>query len=292
MDIIKIKLELYKSEREPLRKSFDDEIYNKYKNDETICKPLLEHLSSRLSDLDRKIKGLISDSNNSDEELGKELKETQVYRKKISECVKAAKEEKPKRQFFPFELPELKLVTFDGNIGNWLDFWGIFSCIVDHPGLQDWEKMSYLLQSTTGEAHDFVTCYSINADFKTVIKELKSRFGEEDTLIGHYAGELLDIINKAKTNRYQNNLKKYFLDLRKNYFCLRTLNCTTKDRSIILRVMMEETIPSNLRRDWCFHKVSLKYDYKIKEGDDKIEDPIFEELLNFLEIHIRPWGPL
>lgn len=66
--------------------------------------------------------------------------DSDVFRS-ISETGKATKRK--------FKLPKIELKKFDGNIKNWLGFWGQFKKINDDDNIDDDDKYQYLLQATS-----------------------------------------------------------------------------------------------------------------------------------------------
>lgn len=78
-----------------------------------------------------------------------------------------------------FKLPKLQMITFDGQLKNWLPFWGQFQKNHEDSSLDETEKYQYLLQSTSikedSEVYVQVKSFSATA-YQSCIDELRRLF--------------------------------------------------------------------------------------------------------------------
>ncbi|GBO46110.1 hypothetical protein AVEN_180249-1 [Araneus ventricosus] len=82
--------------------------------------------------------------------------------------------------------PKLKLPTFDGNIKNWLGYWGQFKKIDTDPNLDDHDKFAYLLQSMEkgSSAEELIKSFPPGGEsYSKALQQLQSRFGKEDCIV-------------------------------------------------------------------------------------------------------------
>ncbi|XP_035229520.1 uncharacterized protein LOC118201511 [Stegodyphus dumicola] len=96
-----------------------------------------------------------------------------------------------------FRLPKLELKRFDGNIKNWLGFWGKFKKIHDDDRIDADDKFQYLLQATEegSSARDLVASFpSFGENYYNATEQLKSRFAKDELLIQIYVRELLNLV--------------------------------------------------------------------------------------------------
>ncbi|XP_067130317.1 cilia- and flagella-associated protein 57-like [Centruroides vittatus] len=85
-----------------------------------------------------------------------------------------------------FKLPKIELQKFDGNLKNYLSFWGLFKKIHEDPNISDLDKFQYLIQSTLkgSRAREVIESFPVTAEhYSQAIECLNSRFGREDVLI-------------------------------------------------------------------------------------------------------------
>ncbi|KFM67865.1 hypothetical protein X975_15895, partial [Stegodyphus mimosarum] len=81
--------------------------------------------------------------------------------------------------------PKLKLPTFDGNVKNWLAFWGQFEKIDGDCNLDNDDKFAYLLQPVErgSAAENLIKSFPPGAaSYNKALKQLQLSFGSEDIL--------------------------------------------------------------------------------------------------------------
>ncbi|XP_071033366.1 uncharacterized protein [Parasteatoda tepidariorum] len=96
-----------------------------------------------------------------------------------------------------FRLPKLELKRFDGNIKNWLGFWGQFNKIHEDNSIDSDNKFQYLLQATEigTSARDLVESFPPSGtNYYKAVEQLKSRFAKDELLIQIYVRELLNLV--------------------------------------------------------------------------------------------------
>ncbi|KAL4707841.1 hypothetical protein ACJJTC_001787 [Scirpophaga incertulas] len=96
-----------------------------------------------------------------------------------------------------FTLPKIELRKFDGEIGNWISFWGQFSKIHNDADIDDSDKYQYLVQATVqgSKARELVESFpTYGKNYHKAIEQLKDRFAREDLLIENYIRGLLQLI--------------------------------------------------------------------------------------------------
>ncbi|GFR29738.1 hypothetical protein TNCT_491751 [Trichonephila clavata] len=77
----------------------------------------------------------------------------------------------------------------------------MFQKIDEDPKIEDDVKLAYLMRTTKGKAFDFVQSYHVSkGEYKTVIKNLKTRFADDKMLIELYVRELLKLILNQSHN--------------------------------------------------------------------------------------------
>ncbi|GBN70485.1 hypothetical protein AVEN_93935-1 [Araneus ventricosus] len=92
--------------------------------------------------------------------------------------------------------PKLKLPTFDGNIMNWLGYWGQFKKIDTDPNLDDHDKFAYLLQSMKkgSSAEELIKSFPPGGEsYSKALQQLQSCFGKEGFLIDNLEIDMLEI---------------------------------------------------------------------------------------------------
>lgn len=90
----------------------------------------------------------------------------------------------------PVKLPKLQLVSFDGNVLKWNEFWDCFKASVhQNESLSEVDKMNYLKAQLSGVAKEAIAgLASTTANYENAIKTLERRFGNKRVIInGHYS---------------------------------------------------------------------------------------------------------
>ncbi|GFQ90996.1 integrase catalytic domain-containing protein [Trichonephila clavata] len=154
----------------------------------------------------------------------------------------------PSMDRLSINLPKLQLIDFDGNPKNWFSFWSMFQKIDEDPKIEDDVKFAYLMQTTKGKAFDFVQSYHVSkGEYKTVIKNLKTRFADDKMLIELYVRELLKLILNQSHNMSFTDL----VDQLDTYLrCLENLGVTKEKYACMLYPLVEASIPEQILIAW------------------------------------------
>ncbi|GFR30462.1 DUF5641 domain-containing protein [Trichonephila clavata] len=154
----------------------------------------------------------------------------------------------PSMDRLSINLPKLQLIYFDGNPKNWFSFWSMFQKIDEDPKIEDDVKFAYLMQTTKGKAFDFVQSYHVSkGEYKTVIKNLKTRFADDKMLIELYVRELLKLILNQSHNMSFTDL----VDQLDTYLrCLENLGVTKEKYACMLYPLVEASIPEPILIAW------------------------------------------
>ncbi|XP_071036968.1 uncharacterized protein [Parasteatoda tepidariorum] len=214
-------MEELKNKRKPLRQGFtltannlEAELSNTEVKVDRV-KILLSQLTNkfeRLNDLQTQIsENLLKLENNDDYEKDFEAHEEYidryVYLKKTVNLRLANNEPSSqngaemKRKY---KLPMLELQKFNGEIRNWLGFWGQFRKIHEDNTIDDDDKFQYLVQamvpgSPTKELVDSFPPSSQN--YQKAITQLKSRFARDDLMVEICIRELLRLVLAQATKK-------------------------------------------------------------------------------------------
>ena len=91
------------------------------------------------------------------------------------------------------KLPKLKLLTFDGQLTKWQQFWDVSERKIHASGkLSNIDKFSYLCSLLHGKAAKVIERFQItSANYPEAISQLKERFGQPDLMIQGPVNDLL-----------------------------------------------------------------------------------------------------
>ncbi|CAH2990102.1 unnamed protein product [Chilo suppressalis] len=141
-------------------------------------------------------------------------------------------------------IPKLDLVKFDGNVKNWLLFWGQFKKIHEDADLDDIDKFQFLMQSTTvnSSARQLVETYPPSGEnYYKAIEALKARFARDDVLIETYVRGLLNLVlmrQKGQTS----DLTSLYDNLQTHLQALETLGVAKDKYASVLFPMIESAL--------------------------------------------------
>ena len=93
------------------------------------------------------------------------------------------------------KLPELNLLTFDGNYINWLTFWDTFKASIhDSTELSDVVKFTYLVSLLRGSAKEAIAGLSLtSANYKDAVNILNKRFGDQTQIKAKHMDALMSL---------------------------------------------------------------------------------------------------
>lgn len=232
-----------------------------------VCHSLLSEYYRELTELDSKIQDAIVTLDQWEEQtMEKELEEAHKYKarwkfldvrfnilkseKETKEVTNIKKEKTEEKQERKFKLPLLEIRKFDGNIKNWLTFWGHFSKIDSDPEIEETDKLLYLIQSIeqNSEVRTFVEGFPLTKEsYKLCINELKSRYAREDILIQIYVRELLSLILNKEKNF---DLMHLYDSISSHLRALEVLKVTKEKYSAFLLPMVESALPTEILKVW------------------------------------------
>ncbi|GBN14651.1 hypothetical protein AVEN_212300-1 [Araneus ventricosus] len=171
---------------------------------------LLEQKFKELNDLDTKILAILqNDTTCTQENFDLEYEAITAYEDRFLETETKLQRrlntlEKPKQENCynrtvikeasdncnrKFKLPELELKQFNGNIKEWLQWWGQYKKIHEDSDIVDDDKFQYLIQSTLkgSPARQLVESFPPSGqNYEEAVKCLKQGFGRDDLLIEVY----------------------------------------------------------------------------------------------------------
>lgn len=213
----------------------------------------LEELHSELKRLDDELLyAMLEDSE--EKEIEKEMEDARAYHEKwllILEKIKLieadlknnTKTGEVKRNF---KLPHLELKKFDGNLKNWLPFWGQYKKIHEDVSIDNDDKHQYLqMCMETQELKSLVESYQ-PCNYKQCIEEIKKRYAKEELLIQIYVRELLALI-LIKTEL---DLTTLYDKMNAQLRALESLGVTKEKYSAFILPMVESALPQDILKVW------------------------------------------
>ncbi|RVE53304.1 hypothetical protein evm_002137 [Chilo suppressalis] len=212
----------------------------------------------KIHDADSEICELITASENWDEkEFEKELDDTSKYQTRwalleaqFDESMANTLKTEPKNDKPLFKLPMLEIKKFDGNIKNWLSFWGQYKKVDSDPTIDETDKLQYLSQSMElgSEVKQFVESFPLTRDsYDLCLNELKSRYAREELLTQMYVRELLSLILARESN---SNLTNLYDNINSHLRALEVLGVTKEKYAAFLLPMVESALPTEILRVW------------------------------------------
>ncbi|CAH2078999.1 unnamed protein product, partial [Iphiclides podalirius] len=140
-------------------------------NDRETYLKLLAEVYAKLQSLDREIEDLMGEC--SEAELEKELDEVMAYHKRFIsiEAIEVNKCSILKENIRKYKLPPLETKKFDGQVKNWLPFWGQFQKIDEDKSLDDSDKFQYLIQAMTPGTETLMVKI-VNGDKEVTVRAL------------------------------------------------------------------------------------------------------------------------
>lgn len=145
------------------------------------------------------------------------------------------------------QYPKLSFIKFDGQIKNWIHWWGKFGKIHDDKSIPQQDKFEYLLQATEGRVHDLVRKYPPSAgNYDKIMNLLFNRYGDKKTLTSFYIRQLSEIIKQS--NRFD-SLSSLYEELRSNISNLETLGLT-HDQILVIVPLIESSLPLETLIAW------------------------------------------
>lgn len=149
-----------------------------------------------------------------------------------------------------FRLPKLELKKFDGDVRNWILFWGKFKKIHEDNDIDLEDKFQYLLQSMElgSAARELVESFPPSGNnYEKAINQLKNRFARDEILIEVYVRELLSLVlNQAMKNKSGMTLSTLFDKLETQLRALESLGVTSDKYAAMLYPLAESALPEDV----------------------------------------------
>lgn len=165
---------------------------------------------------------------------------------------------RPKRYF---HLPKLELQLFDGNVKNWIGFWGQFKKVHEDNEIEPEDKFQYLIQSMTpgSSARELVESFPPSGEnYAKAIEQLKSRFARDEFLIEVYVRELLNLVLQQATKLNNMPLSSLSDKLETQLRALGTLGVTSDKYAAMLYPLVESALPDETLKTWERYRTSNK----------------------------------
>lgn len=231
----------------------------------------IEELNSKIQD------GLLDDENLDEDILDEEYSKVEEYRDRFMEIQvkyeQMLKSQAPEGKIFSkkrLKLPELKLCEFDGQPKNWLKFWTQFMKLHQDDEVDDIDKYQYLLQAVTGKAKQFIERYPATA-YNEAIEQLRTRYGNEDTLIELYVRELISLIVNVTKQKF--SVVDLYDHIEGQLKCLNFLGVKNENFASILYPLVESCLTPELLLVWNRSKSNFVFNFRkshLNEGDDAV----------------------
>lgn len=190
-------------------------------------------------------------------------------------------------------LPKLNLIQFDGNVRNWIAFWGQFKKIHNDPDLQTEDKFQYLVQATKigTSARELIESFPpLGENYIKAIDQLKSRFARDEFLIEVYIRDLLALVLQQATGDVNIPLYKLFDKLETQLRALETLGVTSEKYAAMLYPLVESALPVDTLKAWERIRTSRKV-LGLSEGNTQnfitFEINNLQDLLDFLRAEVE-----
>ncbi|XP_054259236.1 uncharacterized protein LOC128983979 [Macrosteles quadrilineatus] len=189
-------------------------------------------------------------------------------------------------------LPKLQLNQFDGDVKNWIGFWGQFKKVHEDPDLEPEDKFQYLIQSLKpgSSPRELVESFPPSrTNYVKALEQLKARFGRDDFLIEVYVRELLSLMLQQATLGPNTKLCRLYDKLETQLRALETLGVTSDKYASMLYPLVESALPEEILRAWERHRSSrlLHTPSTSTSSDLVISSNFLEELLDFLKAEVE-----
>ncbi|XP_054283392.1 uncharacterized protein LOC129000453 [Macrosteles quadrilineatus] len=316
------KLKSLKTKRTQLRRTFTkcsneiDKLLAEDIKDEAAIKSNLSKLqdkADRLFKLDEDIEeALFEDPATTEEDLEAEFDTTESYRDMLSSMrakydhfiIQVGLSQQSRSEVGDtvhslklvskkgLSLPKLQLNQFDGDVKNWIGFWGQFKKVHEDPDLEPEDKFQYLIQSLKpgSSPRELVESFPPSGtNYAKALEQLKARFGRDDFLIEVYVRELLSLVLQQVTLSPNTKLCRLYDKLETQLRALETLGVTSDKFASMLYPLVESALPEEILRAWERHHSGrlLHIPSTSTSSDLVISSNFLEELLDFLKAEVE-----
>lgn len=316
------KLKILKCERTIIRRAFtkisnelDKSLLSKESKDLVAIKAeynKLQDKASRLFKLDDEVKEVLcSDSSVKEEDIDTEFETVESYRDILSSItakydhVMVEVSPQPGRSVVSegnvdgqvrlackkiLNLPKIQLNQFDGDVKNWIGFWGQYKKVHEDADLEPVDKFQYLIQALKpgSSARELVESFPpSDKNYEKAIEQLKSRFGRDEFLIEVYVREMLSLVLQQATLSTKLSLCKLYDKLETQLRALETLGVTSDKYASMLYPLVESALPDETLRAWERYRSSNRL-----SGSDAVSlasksKNCLQELLNFVQAEVE-----
>lgn len=310
-------MEKLKANRKQVRRLFTracndfDKEESLLENEDKISKlKLIESKAKLMLAAEEEVKQALLIECDNEEELDKEIDESENYidRWRLLEIKLIGLLQLPKESSLVdgnmnasystlLHYPKIKLPTFDGNVKNWLAFWGQFQKIDKDPNLDDHDKFSYLAQAMEkgSTADELIKSFPPGGEsYNKAVKHLVNRFGREEFLIQVYVRELLSLVLQKQNANKKNSLLKLYDQLEAKLRALETLGVTRNKYAAMLYPLVESSLPDETLRAWervrCARrrsKIETEEDNNENDSSKSMSNSDLDNLLCFLQDEVE-----
>ena len=128
------------------------------------------------------------------------------------------------------KLLKLKLLTFDGQLSKWQQFWDVYERnIHGNPKLGNIDKFSYLCSLLHGKAAKVIEGFQItSANYPEAITQLKERFGQPDLMV---QGHVNDLLRLGACGEQTRQLRQFYDEIQVHHRALKALDVDSKEYS-------------------------------------------------------------
>ena len=128
------------------------------------------------------------------------------------------------------KLPKLKLLTFDGQLSKWQQFWDVYERnIHGNPKLGNIDKFLYLCSLLHGKTAKVIEGFQITStNYPEAITQLKERFGQPDLMVQGHVNDLLRLGSCGEQTR---QLRQFYDEIQVHHIALKALDVDSKEYS-------------------------------------------------------------
>lgn len=188
--------------------------------------------------------------------------------------------------------PKIQLPSFNGDIRNWLGFWGQFQKIDKDPSLDMHDKFSYLSQAMVrgSVADELIRSFPPGGDsYEKAINQLKSRFGKDELLIQVYVRDLLALVLQKEKNK--NSLRVLYDLLETKLRALEILGVTRDKYASMIFPLIESSLPEDTLRAWERYRSNNRRFREDSVNNDQnltiVEKSDLNSILDFLQDEVE-----
>lgn len=170
-------------------------------------------------------------------------------------------------------LPEIKLPTFNGSVGNWASFRDMFNVLIhDNSDLHSIQKFLYLKSCLAEEAALLVQHLPLtSSNYEVAWNMLIETYSKAYSIVTYHLNNIINI--QYDSNNHLISLKYLLTTLRTNLNALQSLNVDVKTWDIMLIHLIEAKLDMSLFKEWV-RKMNKKTLPTLLEFYDFLEEMI------------------